>query len=43
MMECGFGMERPSGWRMTSGRLDVVEAPGWTLRVVKFSGEAFGS
>ena len=43
MVECDFGMEGFSGWRMTSRKLDVTEAPRWTLRVVDFSGEALNS
>ena len=27
---------------MTSGKLDVAEAPGWTLGVVDFSGKVLG-
>ena len=29
--------------RMTSGKLDVAEAPGWTLGVVDFLGKVLGS
>ena len=35
-----FGIEGSSGRRITWGRLDVTEAPKWTLRVVDFSEEA---
>jgi len=37
-------MEGSSGRRnVTSRRLDVAEAPGWTLGVVDTTGEALGS
>ena len=37
MVKGGSGMEGSSRWRLTSGKLDVVEAPGWTLGVMDFS------
>ena len=37
-------MEGSSGWRnVTSERLDVAEAPVWTLGVVDMSGKALSS
>jgi len=38
MVEDGSEMEGSSGQKMTSGRLDMAEAPGWTLRVCGFLG-----
>ena len=50
MVECGFSLRTSLGRRMTLERLDVtlgwldmVEAPGWTMRVVNFLVEDPGS
>ena len=43
MVEGGSGIEGPSGQRLTLGKLDVAETPGWTQGVVDFLGEAPGS
>ena len=40
-MECGSGSGTSSGWSAASGRLDVAEASGWTLKGVNVLGELF--
>ena len=43
MVKGGSKMEGSSGRRMTSERLDVAEAPEWTMRDMGFSGETLGT
>jgi len=43
MAECGSGSEISSGWWAAPGRLNVVEASRWILRVIDILGELFDS